>query len=105
MRACLVSGPATDLDAEGADRLRDAGLAVFREAGRLAVFGLDLGLLMGSSEVCATPSAAPPRPRPGKSARQGRTPKRAAAASSHHSNAPIRPESQSILSKIVARRT
>src|SRR5258706_7290068 len=35
-------------------------------------------------------------------ARQGKTPKRALAAPSHHSNAPIKPESQSILSKIVA---
>jgi hypothetical protein len=34
--------------------------------------------------------------------RQGRTPKRASAAPSHLSNAPIKPESQSILSKIVA---
>jgi hypothetical protein len=39
---------------------------------------------------------------PGQSARQGRTPKLASAAPSHHSNAPIKPESQSILSKIVA---
>src|SRR5882672_9321451 len=35
-------------------------------------------------------------------ARQGKTPKPAAAAPSHHSNAPNKPESQSILSKIVA---
>jgi hypothetical protein len=34
--------------------------------------------------------------------RQGRTPKRASAAPSHHSNAPIKPESQSILSKKIA---
>jgi hypothetical protein len=34
--------------------------------------------------------------------RQGKTPKPAAAAPSHHSNAPNKPESQSILSKIVA---
>jgi len=34
--------------------------------------------------------------------RQGQTPKRASAAPSHRSNAPIRKESQSILSKIVA---
>jgi hypothetical protein len=36
-------------------------------------------------------------------ARRGKIPKPASAAPSHHSNAPIRPESQSILSKIVAR--
>src|SRR5882672_9445100 len=35
-------------------------------------------------------------------ARQGKTPKLASAAPSHHSNAPNKPESQSILSKIVA---
>src|SRR5712664_717828 len=67
MRACLVSGPVADLDDAGADRLRDAGLAVFRAVERVAAFGLVLGLVMGSSEVCATPSAAPPQPRPSKS--------------------------------------
>jgi len=101
MLACLVGGPEADLDAAGADRLRDAGSTVFRVE-RVAAFALDLGLLMGSSEVHATLSAAPLQPRPGKSARQGRTPKLASAASSHHSNAPIKPESQSILSKIIA---
>ena len=35
-------------------------------------------------------------------ARQGKTSKPAATAPSHHSNAPIKPESQSILRKIVA---
>jgi len=49
----------------------------------------------------ATPSAAPPQPRPGKTL-QGKTPKRASAAPSHHSNAPIELVSQSNLSKIVA---
>src|SRR6476660_6857530 len=63
MRACLVSGPAADLDDAGADRLREAGLAVFRAVERVAAFGL----VMGSSEVHAAPSAAPPQPRPGKS--------------------------------------
>src|SRR5258708_7665723 len=66
MRACLVSGPAVDLDDAGADRLRDAGLAVFRAVERVAAFGLVLGLVMGSSEVCAAPSAAPPQPRLGR---------------------------------------
>jgi hypothetical protein len=65
-RACLVSGPAAGLDDAGADRLGDTGLAVFRGIDRAVAFGLDLGLVMGSSEVCATPSAAPPQPRPGK---------------------------------------
>ena len=49
------------------DRACNVGLPVFRAAGRVPAFGLDLGLVMGSSEVCATPSAAPPRPRLGKS--------------------------------------
>ena len=34
MRACLVSGPAADLDDAGADRLPEAGLAVFRAVER-----------------------------------------------------------------------
>src|SRR6476660_7068295 len=67
MRACLVSGPAAALDDAGADRLREAGLAVFRAVERVAAFGLVLGSVMGSSEVQAAPSAAPPQPRPGKS--------------------------------------
>ena len=67
MRACLVSGSAADLDDAGVDRLREAGLAVFRAVERVAAFGLDLGLVMGSSEICATPSVAPPQPRPGRS--------------------------------------
>src|ERR1700682_2503942 len=67
MRACLVSGPAADLDDAGADRLRDGGLAVFRAVERVAAFGLVLGLVMGSSEVHAVPSAAPPHPRTGRS--------------------------------------
>jgi hypothetical protein len=46
MRACLVLGPAADLDDAGADRLRDAGLAVFRAIERVAAFGLVLGLVM-----------------------------------------------------------
>ena len=62
------------------DRLRDAGLAVFRAVERVAAFGLVLGLVMGSSEVYAAPSAAPPQPRPGNFIRQGRTLKRALGA-------------------------
>src|SRR5258707_15672075 len=59
MRACLVSGSAVDLDNAGVDRLREAGLAVFRAVKRVAAFGLVLGLVMESSEVHAAPSAAP----------------------------------------------
>jgi hypothetical protein len=62
MRACFVPGRAASLGDTGADRLRDADLAVFRGVERVAVFGLDLGLVMGSSEVDATPSAAPLSP-------------------------------------------
>src|ERR1700738_3741812 len=80
MRACLVSGPTADLDGAGADRLRDAGLAVFRAVERVAAFGLVLGLFTGSSEVHAAASAAPPQPRSGNFTRQGRTLKRALAA-------------------------
>src|SRR5258706_3972164 len=39
---------------------------LFRAVERVAAFGLVLGLVMGSSEVHAAPSAAPPQPRPGK---------------------------------------
>src|ERR1700682_3128538 len=67
IRLCLVSGRDADLDEAGADRLRDAGLAVLRAVERVAAFGLDLGLVTGFSEVHAAPSAAPPQPRPGKS--------------------------------------
>src|SRR5258705_12680542 len=64
--ACLVPGRIADLGDAGADRLRDVASAVFRAVERVAAFGLDLDLVMGSSEVCATPSVAPPQPRPGK---------------------------------------
>jgi hypothetical protein len=60
-----------------------------------------LDFVMGSSEVMRRHPPhhlSPARAKP----RQGKTPKRAFATSSHHSNAPIEPISQSILSKIVA---
>src|SRR5258708_5080407 len=66
MRACLVLGRVGDLDAASTDCSRDLGLLAFRAGKRVAAFGLDLGLVMGSSEVHAAPSAAPPQPRPGK---------------------------------------
>jgi hypothetical protein len=65
-RACLVSALAAGLDDADTDRLRDAGFAPFLSTERIAALGFDLGLVMGSSEVCATTSAAPPQPRPGK---------------------------------------
>src|SRR5260370_42597908 len=100
MRACLVLGRAADRNDAGAVRLRDAALAIFRAVERVVAFGLVLGLVMGSSEVHAISrtTSAPPR----QITRQGRTLKRALAAPSHHSNAPIKPERQSILSNIVA---
>jgi hypothetical protein len=56
---------------------------------------------MGSSEVHAIIRRTTSAP-PGQVTGQGQIPKRASAAPSHHSNAPIKPESQSFLSKIVA---
>jgi len=79
MRACLVSGPAADLYDAGADRLRDAGLAVFRAVERVAAFGLVFGLVMGSSEVHAAHRRTTSAP-PGQFTRQGRTLKGALAA-------------------------
>jgi hypothetical protein len=74
MRACLVSsGLAADLGDVGVDRSRDAGLAVFRAVERVAAFGLVLGLVTGSSEVHAAPSAAPPQPRLGKTPGRARS--------------------------------
>jgi hypothetical protein len=63
MRACLVPGRIAVFEGEGASRVRVLDLLVDREVERAAAFGLDLGLVMGSSEVHATPSAAPPQPR------------------------------------------
>src|ERR1700681_4034447 len=53
MRSCFVPGRAACLDDTGADRLREAALAVFRALVRVVAFSLDLDLIMGSSEVCA----------------------------------------------------
>jgi hypothetical protein len=101
MRACLVADRAGELDAAGADRLGDAGLAVFRAVEQAAVFGLDLGLVMESSRFVRRH---PPHHLSPAQANtwQGSPPKRALAAPSHHSNAPFGQESQSIPSKIVA---
>src|SRR5258708_5158517 len=62
--SCLVPSRATGFDDAVAGRLLDLRLRGFRKADRVAVLVVDLGLVMGSSEVCATPSAAPPQPRP-----------------------------------------
>jgi hypothetical protein len=82
IRACLVLGPAADLADAGSDCLRGAGLTVLRAIERVVAFGLVLDLVIGSPEVYATPSAAPPRPRPGQNSRQGKTPKPASAVPS-----------------------
>src|SRR5260370_17068096 len=74
MRACLVLGRAADLDDAGAGCLRDTGLAVFWAVERGAAFGLDLGLVMGSSEVDPTKSAPPPQPRLRKTPRTAKPP-------------------------------
>jgi hypothetical protein len=101
MRACLVSGRVEVFGVEGADRERGLDLLVVRAAERVEALDFDLDLVMGSSEVMRRHPPhhlGPARAKP----RQGKTPKRAFATSSHHSNAPIKPVSQSNLSKIVA---
>jgi len=78
----------------------DRGLRSLSAVERVAGFGLVLAwswILRGY----AAPAAAPPQPAQAIT-RQGQTPKRALAAPSYDSNAPIKPESRSILSKIVA---
>src|SRR5258705_9201411 len=73
MRACLVLGRVGDLDAASTDCSRDLGLLAFRAGKRAAAFGLDLGLVMGSSEVHAAPSAAPPQTRLGQTPGRARS--------------------------------
>src|SRR5947207_5530824 len=99
MRACLVSGRAEVFGDECADRERGLDLLVTRAAERVEALDFDLDLVMGSSEVMRRHPPhhlSPARAKP----RQGKTPKRAFATSSYHSNSPIRPVSQSNLSKI-----
>lgn len=62
MRANLVSGRIVVFEDEGASRVRDLDLLADREVERAAALGFDLVLVMGSSEVRATPSAVPPQP-------------------------------------------
>jgi hypothetical protein len=62
-----------------------------------------LGFVMGSSEVLCGAIRHTTSAPPGQNTRQGRTPKLAQGRPQvPHSNAPFRPESQSILSKIAA---
>src|SRR5260370_42136020 len=81
MRPCLGSGRTVVFEDEGASRVRDLDLLLDREVERAAALGFDLALVMESSEVRATPSAAPPQPRRAKHpagrdpwGRLGRTP-------------------------------
>src|SRR5258708_6956959 len=102
MRACLVSGRDARLDDAGTDCVRVLPLLIFRAAERVATLVFDLNLVMGSSGVARR--RPPHHLGPARAnGRQGKTPKRASAAPSPHSNAPIKHGSQSILSKIVAR--
>src|SRR5260370_16039473 len=99
MRACLVSGRVELIGDECVERGLD--LLVVRAAERVEALDFDLDFVMGSSEVMRRHPPhhlSPARAKP----RQGKTPKRASAAPSHHSNAPIKPVSQSNLSKIIA---
>src|ERR1700726_308248 len=103
MRACLVSGRVEVFGDGCADRERGLDLLLVRAAERVEDLDLDfdLNLVMGSSEVMRRHSPhhlSPARAKP----RQGKTPKRAFALQSHHSNAPIEPVGQSNLSKIIA---
>jgi hypothetical protein len=59
-----VLGRIAELDDAGADRAWDFGLRVFQAVERVEALVFDFGLVMGSSEAHATPSAAPPQPRP-----------------------------------------
>ena len=103
MRACLVSDRVGVFGDDCTDRERGLDLLVVRATVRAEAldFDFDLDFLMGSSEVMRRHSPhhlSPARAKP----RQGKTPKRAFALQSHHSNAPIEPVSQSNLSKIIA---
>ena len=80
MRACLVSGRVEVFGDECVDRERGLDLLVVRAAERVEALDLDLDFVMESSEVNATPSAAPPQPRLGKTP-AGQDPKRAFATS------------------------
>jgi hypothetical protein len=84
-----------------ADRKPSFDLLVVRAAERVEALDFDLDFVMGSSHGVRRPSAAPPQPRPGKSPGRAGSQSRLNRFKSH-SNAPIKPESQSILSKIVA---
>src|SRR5205085_8805938 len=100
-RACFVSVRAGFDDT--AARLREeVEVAVFRACERGSAFGFDLHLFMGSSEVVSAPSAAPPQPRSGKTPGRARSRSRLQALQVHI-HALFKHQSQSFLSKIIAR--
>jgi hypothetical protein len=49
IRLRFVSGRAADLDEAGTDLARDAALRLLRAVERVTAFGLDFGLVTGSS--------------------------------------------------------
>jgi hypothetical protein len=103
MRACLVSDRVEVFGDECEDRERGLDLLVVRAVERVEALDLDFDLdfVMRSSEVMRRHpphNLSPARAKP----RQGKTEKRAFPLQSHHSNAPIKPVSQSNLSKIIA---
>jgi len=101
MRACLVSGRVEVFGDESADRERGFDLLVVRGAERVEALDFDLDFVMGSSEVARRHP--PHHLSPARANHPaGQDPKAVSTAASYHSNAPIKPESQSILSKIVA---
>jgi hypothetical protein len=86
----------------GTGRFDDLRLAVFAGRKRVGGLRLDFVLVMGSSEVCATESAAPPQPHSGKLPGGARPKSAPRAAPGPHSNAQFAAESQSIRSKMIA---
>jgi hypothetical protein len=97
----LVSGRAEVFGDECADRERGLDLLVVRGAERVEALDFDLDFVMGSSEVARRHP--PHHLGPARANHPaGQDPKAVSTAASYHSNAPIKPESQSILSKIVA---
>src|SRR5258708_7643396 len=101
MRACLVSGRVEVFGDECADRERGLELLLVRAAERVEALDFDLDFVIGSSEVMRRHPPHHLSPARAK-ARQGKTEKPHSPLQSHHSNAPIKPVSQSNLSKIVA---
>jgi hypothetical protein len=101
MRACLVSCRVEIFDDECAGRERGLDLLVVRAAERVEALDFDLDLVMRSSEVMRRhprTTSAPPEQIPGRAKPRGAH----SPLQSHHSNAPIKPVSQSNLSKIIA---